>query len=67
MNAVPNTPFLTIRDASTVTGLSQHSLRQGVRSGRYPHIRAGEKYLLNMPLLRELLDEESRKTKGNAQ
>ena len=60
MNSVPNTPFLTIRDASTVTGLSQYYLRNGCKAGIIPHICSGEKYMINLPELIRKLDAESR-------
>lgn len=49
------TPFLTIKDACTVTGLSQHFLRQGVRDGSIPHIKSGTVYYINLPALLEKL------------
>ncbi len=61
MNSVPNTPFLTIRDASTATGLSQYYLRNGCKAGTVPHVRSGEKYLINVPELIRKLDAESQK------
>ena len=59
----PNTqtPFQTIRDACATTGLSMYYLRQGVKAGTIPHLRSGEKYLINVPLLMEKLDAESRR------
>lgn len=44
-------PFLNIKDACTVTGLSQHYLRAGCKSGDIPHIKSGSKYLINVPAL----------------
>lgn len=43
--------FLSITEAARVTGLSTYYLRQGVKSGEIEHLRAGEKYLVNMPNL----------------
>lgn len=57
-----NTPFLSIKDAATVTGLSQKYLRQGVRSGEIPHICAGAKYMINVPALMEKLNAQSVET-----
>ena len=46
-----NTPFMKIRDASTATGLSQHFLRNGLKSGFVPHVKSGTVYLVNVPAL----------------
>lgn len=51
--------FLSIRSAAQATGLSQIFLRAGCRDGSIPHIRAGVKYLVNMPLLLAQLDAAS--------
>ena len=53
-----DTPFMTIRDASTRTGLSQYFLRNGCRDGTVPHIKSGSKYLINVPALLRKLDAE---------
>lgn len=52
--------FQSIRDACTTTGLSMYYLRQGIRTGTIPYVRAGEKYMVNVTLLLRKLDEESR-------
>lgn len=52
-------PFLGIRDASRVTGLSQHYLREGCKSGGVPHIKSGNVYLINVPMLLKQLDRQS--------
>lgn len=54
-----DTMFVTIKDAAIETGLSQYSIRLGCRAGSVPHIKRGEKYLINMPLFRRQLDGES--------
>ncbi len=54
-----NTPFLSIKDAATATGLSQKFLRLGVRRGEIPHICAGTKYMINLPALMEQLNAKS--------
>ena len=51
--------FCTVLEAVQVTGASSYSIRHGVRSGKIPHIRSGNKYLINMKLFLELLDEIS--------
>ena len=54
-----DTPFLSIRDAATVTGLSQKYLRTGVRNGEIPYICSGTKYMINLPALMECLNRKS--------
>ena len=49
--------FLSIRDAATVTGLSQFFLRSGCRDGSVPCIRSGRKYLVDVQSLNAMFDE----------
>lgn len=58
------TPFLKIRDAATVTGLSCYYLRRGLRDGSIPHIRSGTTYLVNVAALLRQLDEQSAQAVG---
>ena len=58
-NINADTPFKNILDTNKATGLSVYFLRQGVRNGTIPHIRAGKKYLINVPLLIEQLNKQS--------
>lgn len=44
-------PFLKIREAAAVTGLSEYFLRQGCRSGNIDCVRSGQVYFINMPRL----------------
>ena len=44
-------PFASIREACTITGLSQCFLRKGCRNGTIPHIMCGTKYLIDIPAL----------------
>ena len=48
-------PFMKIKDACTVTGLSQYFLRQGCRDGSVPHVKSGPTYYVNVPALLEQL------------
>lgn len=57
----PSNQFQTIANASRTTGLSQYALRRGCWNHTVPHIRAGAKYMINVPLLLQRLDEKSRK------
>lgn len=50
-------PFLSIKDACRVTGLSQHYLRYGCRDGSVPHVKCGSKYMINVPELMKRLTE----------
>ena len=48
-------PFQRIPQACMTTGLSQHYLREGCKTGTVPHIKSGSVYLVNIPaLLRQL-------------
>lgn len=49
--------FLSIKDAATVTGLSQYYLRAGCRDGSVPCIRSGKKYLVDVQSLNTMFDE----------
>lgn len=42
------TPFMTIKDASTYTGFSQFSIREGCKNGTVPHVMQGTKYLVDV-------------------
>lgn len=44
-------PFLKIKDAAKVTGLSQHYLRNGCKDGSIPHIKSGTVYFVNVSAL----------------
>lgn len=50
-----STPFMKIKEASRVTGLSQFMLRRMCKDGTCPHIKSGSVYMVNVPaLLRQL-------------
>lgn len=59
INGLEVKPFMKIKEACAVTGLSQIYLRRGVRDGTIPHIVSGPEisgkghgtYFINMPLL----------------
>ncbi len=44
-------PFQKIEEASRTTGFSRDWLRKGCKSGTVPHVKAGTKYLINVPAL----------------
>lgn len=59
------TPFANIKDAATATGLSQFYLRNGCRDGTIPHVKCGNKFMVNIPaLLRQLGAEEGAQDVG---
>ena len=52
-----STPAMkTIREASKVTGLSYHFLRQLCMQNKIVYIKSGRKYYINMRKLAEYLD-----------
>lgn len=59
VNGLEVTPFMKIKDACRVSGLSQTYLRRGVKDGTIPHIVSGPEisgkghgtYMINMPAL----------------
>lgn len=53
------TPFMKIKDAVKVTGLSDFFLRRGCKDGSVPHITSGTTYFINVPALLRKLDAES--------
>lgn len=53
--------FLSIRETCNETGLSQSFLRAGCKAGTVPHVKCGTKYLVNLPLLLERLNAESKR------
>lgn len=63
---MPN--FKTIRQAAATGILTEHRIRLMVAAGTCPGIRAGNRFLVNMDALAEMLDRESRKAReGMAQ
>lgn len=56
--------YYTINEAHEETGLSVDYLRKGCKRGTVPHIKSGVKYLINVPMLMEKLEENSAKNGG---
>lgn len=54
--------FKTIRQTAATGILSEHRLRLMVAQGVCPGIKTGNRFLINVSALAEMLDEESRKT-----
>lgn len=53
------TKFLTIRQTAATGVISQHFLRKIVAQGRCPGIWVGNRFMVNLPLLEEQLEQES--------
>lgn len=56
--------FMTIREAAKAGILPEHELRRRVKCGKLPGIYAGVKFLINIDLLIEQLDAESKANAG---
>ena len=52
--------FKTIRQTAATGILSEHRLRLLVAEGKCPGIRTGNRFLVNVTALAEMLDRESR-------
>ena len=52
--------FKTIRQTAATGILSEHRLRLLVAEGKCPGIRTGNRFLVNVPALAEMLDRQSR-------
>ena len=52
-------PYLNIREACNLTGLSQRYLREGCKAGEIPHVMSGNIYMINVPLMMKKLEAES--------
>ena len=55
-------PFQSVQEANKSTGLGISYLRKGCRNNTIPHIKAGSKYLINVPLLLQQLEAQSMET-----
>lgn len=54
--------YVGLSCSSKILGLSDYQLRRGIKEKRYPHIKRGQTYLLNMPLMIQQLEAESRRS-----
>ena len=63
--AVPETPFMNVKDAARVTGLSEcnlrkqlkeGNLRKQLKEGNIPHIMSGRCIRINVPALLRQMD-----------
>lgn len=48
--------FVSIKEAVKITGLSEYFIRQNLKAGVIPHIKTGNKIMLNMPRLEAELE-----------
>ncbi len=55
--------FKTIRQTAAMGILPEHRIRALVAEGKCPGIRSGNRFLVNVVALAEMLDAESRKVK----
>lgn len=55
------TPFVTVRQASRVTGLSERFLRRLVREGLCPGIYSGNRFLVDTEMLMQKLRSDAEK------
>lgn len=55
-------PFQPVTLASETSGFSQYQLRKGIKDGWVPHVRSGNKYLVNVPALMEQMNRQSETT-----
>lgn len=53
--------FMTIRRAAATGLLSEHHIRLLVATGKCPGIRIGNRFMVNIDALAEMLERESRK------
>ena len=54
-------PFVTIRDCVGRTGLSERYIRQLQHEGKLPCIMSGNRCLVNVPQLMDLMNKETLK------
>lgn len=59
--------FQTIRQTAATGILPEYRIRCMVAQGVCPGIRSGNRFLVNVAALEEMLDAESRKQRGDAQ
>ena len=52
-------PFLSIRKCVPITGLSERYLRGLLRTGELPHIKTGNRVLVNVRKLLDMMDAKT--------
>ena len=61
---------MLIKEASAALGLSKHSLRNAIRSGEIPYFMVGNRYILDVDLVENILEKvaiENMHSRKNAQ
>ena len=56
----PAARYQSIEHACRTTGLSQYYLRNGCKSGAVPHIKNGRVYMVDIPRLYEVLEQQQK-------
>lgn len=51
--------YMPLKSASAFMGLPEHFLREGAKEKRFPHIKIGTKYYLDVPGTRKVLASEN--------
>lgn len=65
MNEVGNSPiFVTVKKTVKATGVPERLVREWLRAGKIPHIKSGNKYLVNLPLFLAELESMSKRGAG---
>lgn len=54
-------PYLTVKELSKESGLSEYYIRKLIASNSIPYLEAGRKFLINYELFMEFLKRESKK------
>ena len=57
--------FLSIKDASQVTGMTVYNIRQRIASGNLPYVCLSNRFYINMPAFIKKLEEESMSNMGS--
>lgn len=55
--------YMSIPETAKYTGLAACFIRKGVKAGDIPAINAGKKYLVNVPLMLQKLNDQSESRK----
>lgn len=61
MTTTTTTPYCTLKEAASRSGLSEYIWRQYVRQGIVPYISSGIKYYVNYPAALEIINKRSQK------
>ena len=48
--------FYSIRETAKITGLSEHYIRQQKKAGKVPGVMCGNKFMVNVPALLQVLE-----------